>query len=84
MQALLDRQRLARSANVEALRAALITGEPCSVCGSTEHPWHDGEALIAALDQQDEREVEHAQLQLKAQDEKLQALRARRVFRATR
>ena len=83
VQALLDRQRLARSANVEALRAALITGEPCSVCGSTEHPWHDGEALIAALDQQDEREVEHAQLQLKAQDEKLQALRDQHIALTT-
>ncbi|MBU0811826.1 MAG: AAA family ATPase [Gammaproteobacteria bacterium] len=83
VQALLDRQRLARSANVEALRAALITGEPCSVCGSTEHPWHDGEALIAALDQQDEREVEQAQLQLKAQDEKLQALRDQHIALTT-
>ncbi|MCH2342160.1 AAA family ATPase [Pseudomonas sp. NPDC047963] len=83
VQALLDRQRLARSVNVEALRAALITGEPCSVCGSTEHPWHDGEALIAALDQQDEREVEQAQLQLKAQDEKLQALRDQHIALTT-
>ncbi|VXC93974.1 AAA family ATPase [Pseudomonas sp. 9Ag] len=83
VQALLDRQRLARSANVEALRAALIPGEPCSVCGSTEHPWHDGEALIAALDQQDEREAEHAQLQLKAQDEKLQALRDQHIALTT-
>jgi len=83
VQALLDRQRLARSANVEALRAALISGEPCSVCGSTEHPWHDGEALIAALDQQDEREAEHAQLQLKAQDEKLQALRDQHIALTT-
>ncbi|HAQ86944.1 MAG TPA: exonuclease SbcC, partial [Pseudomonas sp.] len=83
VQALLDRQRLARSANVEALRAALITGEPCSVCGSTEHPWHDGEALIAALDKQDEREVEQAQLQLKAQDEKLQALRDQHIALTT-
>jgi len=75
VQALLDRQRLARSANVEALRAALVPGEPCSVCGSVEHPWHDGDALLAALDGQDEREVERAQLHLEAQNEKLQALR---------
>ncbi len=79
VQALLDRQRLARSANVEALRAALVPGEPCSVCGSAEHPWHDGEALLAALDQQDEREAEQAQSQLKAQEEKLQALRDQHI-----
>ncbi|WP_313086810.1 AAA family ATPase [Pseudomonas sp.] len=79
VQALLDRQRLARSANVEALRAALVPGEPCSVCGSAEHPWHDRDALLAALDQQDEHEVEQAQLQLKAQDDKLQALRDQHV-----
>ncbi|WP_312930330.1 hypothetical protein, partial [Stutzerimonas nitrititolerans] len=30
---LLERQRLARSENVEALRAALVPGEPCPVCG---------------------------------------------------
>ncbi len=75
VQGVLDRQRLARSANVEALRAALIPGEPCSVCGSTEHPWHDGEALLAALDDHDEHELAQAQQQLKAQDERLQTLR---------
>ncbi len=79
VQALLERQRMARSANVEALRAALAPGEPCSVCGSLEHPWHDGKALLAALDQGDEREAEQAQLQLKSHDEKLQALRDQHI-----
>ncbi len=79
VQALLERQRLARSANVEALRAALAPGEPCSVCGSLEHPWHDGMALLAALDQGAERELERAQLQLKSYDEKLQALRDQHI-----
>ncbi len=83
VQALLERQRLARSANVEALRAALVPGEPCNVCGSTEHPWHDRDALLAALDQQDEREVEQAQRQLNAQDEKLQALRDQHIALTT-
>ncbi len=82
-QALLERQRLARSANVEALRAALVPGEPCSVCGSAEHPWHDGDKLLAVLDQHDEREVEQAQLQLKAKDEKLQALRDQHIALST-
>ncbi len=83
VQALLERQRLARSANVEALRAALAPGEPCSVCGSLEHPWHDGQALLAALDQGDEREAEQAQLQLKSHDEKLQALRDQHIALTT-
>ncbi|AHL76774.1 chromosome segregation protein SMC [Stutzerimonas stutzeri] len=83
VQALLERQRLARSANVEALRAALAPGEPCSVCGSLEHPWHDGKALLAALDQGDEREAEQAQLQLKHHDEKLQALRDQHIALTT-
>ncbi len=79
VQALLERQRLARSANVEALRAALVPGEPCTVCGSLEHPWHDGQALLAALDQQDEREAEQAHRQLQVQDERLQALRDQHI-----
>ncbi|AZZ44141.1 exonuclease SbcC [Pseudomonadaceae bacterium SI-3] len=83
VQALLERQRIARSANVEALRAALAPGEPCSVCGSLEHPWHDGKALLAALDQGDEREAEQAQLQLKSNDEKLQALRDQHIALTT-
>ncbi len=84
VQALLERQRLARSANVEALRAALVTGEPCSVCGSTEHPWHDHATLLAALDQQDERELEQAQRQLNAHDDTLQALRDQHIALSTR
>ena len=83
VQALLDRQRLARSANVEALRAALVPGEPCSVCGSAEHPWHEGDALLAALDQHDEGEVEQAKLHLNVQDEKLQALRDQHIALST-
>ena len=37
---LLQRQRLARSASVEQLRAGLVDGEACPVCGSQEHPYH--------------------------------------------
>ncbi|WP_434456779.1 AAA family ATPase [Stutzerimonas urumqiensis] len=83
VQALLDRQRLARSANVEALRSALRPGEPCSVCGSLEHPWHDGQALLATFDRQDEREVEQLQQQVAAHDETLKALRDRHVALTT-
>ncbi|MCQ4259692.1 AAA family ATPase [Stutzerimonas stutzeri] len=83
VQALLDRQRLARSANVEALRAALVPGEPCSVCGSGEHPWHDGEALLTALEGHDEHELEQAQRHLKTQDERLQSLRDQHIALTT-
>ncbi|WP_028240202.1 AAA family ATPase [Stutzerimonas azotifigens] len=75
--ALLERQRLARSASVETLRASLRPDEPCPVCGSAEHPWHTPNALLAALGQQDEAEAERARAQLKAADERLQALRDR-------
>ncbi|MFC3607878.1 AAA family ATPase [Stutzerimonas tarimensis] len=73
--ALLERQRLARSADVQALRAALQPGEPCLVCGSADHPWHAADVLAAALDSRDEAEAERARQSLKAQDEALQSLR---------
>ena len=76
---LLERQRLARSENVEALRAALVPGVPCPVCGSGEHPWHRADALLAALDQQDDGEAERARQALQAQDLRLQELRDRHV-----
>ncbi|MCQ4305465.1 exonuclease SbcC [Stutzerimonas frequens] len=81
--ALLERQRLARSANVEALRAALVPGEPCPVCGSQEHPWHAADTLLAGLDQQDDREAERAREALQAQDQRLQELRDRHVALST-
>lgn len=61
---LLERQRLARSASVETLRAQLQDGEPCPVCGSAEHPWHHGDALLAALAGQDEAEASRARQQV--------------------
>ncbi|WP_455230827.1 AAA family ATPase [Geopseudomonas aromaticivorans] len=62
--ALLDRQRLARSASVEALREQLRDGEPCPVCGSAEHPYHQPDALLQALASQDEAEAQRAQQQV--------------------
>lgn len=61
---LLERQRLARSASVEELRAQLRDGEPCPVCGSAEHPYHHGDALLAALASQDETEETRARLRV--------------------
>nr|WP_284060448.1 AAA family ATPase [Pseudomonas sp. NW5] len=52
-QALLERQRLLRSASVEALRNQLQPGEPCAVCGSLEHPYHQDDALLAAIAEAD-------------------------------
>ena len=74
---LLDRQRLARSENVEALRATLVPGEPCPVCGSDEHPWHQADALLASLARQDDNEAQRARQALQAQDQRLQELRDR-------
>lgn len=81
--ALLERQRLARSENVEALRAALVPGEPCPVCGSGEHPWHQTDALVASLDHHDDREAERARKVLQEQDQRLQELRDRHVALST-
>ncbi|MCQ2048197.1 exonuclease SbcC [Stutzerimonas stutzeri] len=81
--ALLERQRLARSENVEALRAALVPGEPCPVCGSDEHPWQHTQALVASLDQHDDSEAERARQSLQEQDQRLQELRDRHVALST-
>src|SRR5690606_29044116 len=81
--ALLERQRLARSENVEALRAALVPGEPCPVCGSGEHPWHQTDALVASLDRHDDSEAERARKVLQEQDQRLQELRDRHVALST-
>src|SRR5690606_22987277 len=63
--------------NVETLRAALVPGEPCPGCGSGEHPWHQTDALLAALDQQDDGEAERARQALQAHDLPLPELRDR-------
>jgi len=81
--ALLERQRLARSENVEALRASLVPGEPCPVCGSDEHPWHHADELVASLDRHDDSEAARAQQALQEQDLRLQELRDRHVALST-
>lgn len=74
--ALLERQRLARSASVEELRAQLRDGEPCPVCGSAEHPYHQPDALMQALASQDEAEATRAQQQVDQLKERQAELRA--------
>ncbi|WP_426620326.1 SbcC/MukB-like Walker B domain-containing protein [Pseudomonas rustica] len=73
---LLERQRLARSASVEELRAQLQDDQPCPVCGSNEHPYHQPEALLQSLGRHDESEQANAQLVVDQFKEKLSELRA--------
>jgi len=73
---LLERQRLARSASVEELRAQLQDDQPCPVCGSSEHPYHQPEALLQSLGRHDESEQANAQQVVDQLKEKLTELRA--------
>lgn len=73
---LLERQRLARSASVEELRAQLQDDQPCPVCGSHKHPYHQPEALLQSLGRHDESEQASAQYAVDQLKEKLTELRA--------
>ena len=73
---LLERQRLARSASVEELRTQLQDDQPCPVCGSNEHPYHQPEALLQSLGRHDESEQANAQQVVDQLKEKLIELRA--------
>ncbi|WP_297837824.1 AAA family ATPase [Pseudomonas sp.] len=73
---LLERQRIARSASVEELRAQLQNDQPCPVCGSNEHPYHQPEALLQSLTQHDENEESTALKAVDTLKEKLVDLRA--------
>ena len=72
---LLERQRLARSASVEELREQLQDDQPCPVCGSHEHPYHQPEALLQSLGRYDENEEATAQKAVDSLKEKLTELR---------
>ncbi|MFP3515395.1 AAA family ATPase [Pseudomonas sp. SIMBA_077] len=74
-QQLLERQRLARSASVEELRAQLQDDQPCPVCGSHEHPYHQPEALLQSLSRFDEQEEANARTTVDALKETLIQLR---------
>lgn len=72
---LLERQRLARSASVEELREQLQDDQPCPVCGSHQHPYHQPEALLQSLGRHDENEEATAQKAVDTLKEKLTELR---------
>ena len=72
---LLERQRLARSASVEELREQLQDDQPCPVCGSHEHPYHQPEALLQSLGRHDDNEEAAAQKAVDTLKEKLNELR---------
>jgi len=72
---LLERQRLARHTSVEELRGQLRDGEPCPVCGSAEHPFHQPEALLQSLGRHDQAEEDTAQKQVETLNGKLVELR---------
>ncbi len=72
---LLERQRLARSASVEELREQLQDDQPCPVCGSHEHPYHQPEALLQSLGRHDDNEEATAQRAVDTLKEKLTELR---------
>ena len=74
-QQLLERQRLARSASVEELREQLQDDQPCPVCGSHEHPYHQPEALLQSLTRHDESEEANALKAVDTLKEKLVDLR---------
>ena len=57
----LERQRTLRSESVEELRAKLQDDQPCPVCGSQEHPYHQPEALLQSLGRHDDSEEQTAQ-----------------------
>lgn len=73
---LLERQRLARSASVEELRAQLQDDQPCPVCGSQEHPYHQPEALLQSLGRHDQDEEASAQQAVDVLKLKLDELRS--------
>lgn len=64
LQQILQQQRLLHSENIEQLRQALIVGEPCVVCGSTEHPYRsDQQAVSKALFDLQQQQEQHAEQQ---------------------
>jgi exonuclease SbcC len=74
--ALIERQRLVRSVSVEKLRAQLVEGEPCPVCGSQAHPYHQEGALVEVMAAHEAQEEEQARQKVQQLYEHLISLRS--------
>lgn len=59
----LRREVVQRGREIQALRQALEDGEPCAVCGSTDHPWHARKETIAEEKALTEAETQLAEIQ---------------------
>ena len=71
-QQLLREQRLLTAQSAKELRAQLKPQQPCMVCGSSEHPFYDSQHLLKALDQQLDKQEQHAEQVLKqAREQKI-------------
>ena len=61
LQEVLQQQRLLHAENVEHLRAELVDGQACVVCGSTTHPYHLDDSAVSKvlfeLQQQQEQQA---------------------------
>jgi DNA repair protein SbcC/Rad50 len=63
LQDVLQQQRLLHAENVEHLRAELVDGQACVVCGSTTHPYHrDDSAVSKALFELQQQQEQQATL----------------------
>jgi exonuclease SbcC len=60
----------AESGQADLLRQKLIDGEPCPVCGSRDHPLHDGGAALSALVHSHRQRVDDLDGQVRALDRK--------------
>ncbi|MBT8495383.1 MAG: hypothetical protein KJO07_20210, partial [Deltaproteobacteria bacterium] len=69
--ATLRRLQQALSRDVVAMRAELEDGEPCTVCGSTEHPYATGDSLKDSLLAEQQERTDRLRDQLLAIDSKL-------------
>ncbi len=82
---LADRRLIARQqeriASLEAQRQHLVTGEPCPLCGSTDHPWQrDGAPLTDTAGEA----VERAEAEVRAEEGELARQSTERVRQETR
>jgi DNA repair protein SbcC/Rad50 len=62
LQHILQQQRLLNTENIEKLRADLVDGEACLVCGSTHHPFTEkeifSEKLLSLQEQQEQQAID--------------------------